>query len=106
MYVCVYVCVRCLYICVCVCGTRRRVLSHVNSTRHRHTSGQTVPNTCKRTVMPLVKSYNIKVSTLKYALINYQSLCNKANGINDYIKDGQTDAVLLTETWLSGGKID
>jgi len=58
------------------------------------------------TIVPLVKSSNIKVKTLRCALINCQSICNKTSRINDYIVDEQIDVAILTETWLSGCEMD
>jgi len=68
--------------------------------------GQVAPNIDNLTLVPLVKSSNIKVKTLKCALINFQSMCNKTSRINDYIVDDQIEVALLTETCLSGCEMD
>jgi len=87
-------------------GANRHIHGHVSYIGRPHAGGQMAPNIDNLTIVPLVKSSNIKVKTLKCVLINCQSMCNKASRINDYIVDEQIDVALLTETWLSGCEMD
>ena len=45
--------------------------------------------------------------TLSIGLINCQSICNKCDDIADIVlRDTDVDALVITETWLSGTDSD
>ena len=87
-------------------GANTHIHGHVSYTRRPRARGQMAPNIDNLTIVPLVKSSNIKVKTLKCALINCQSMCNKTSRINCYIVDEQIDVAILTKAWLSGCEMD
>lgn len=47
-----------------------------------------------------------KRSSIKIGLVNCQSLCNKSDEIADCVRDMDFDALVVTETWLTGNDSD
>ena len=43
---------------------------------------------------------------MSIGLVNCQSVCNKCDDIADYVKDLDLDALVITETWLTGKDSD
>ena len=46
------------------------------------------------------------VQNVSIARINCQSICNKSDEISDVVKDMDLDALVITETWLTGNVSD
>jgi len=46
------------------------------------------------------------MQNVSIGLINYQSICNKFDEIADVVKDMDVDALVITETWLTGNVSD
>jgi len=55
----------------------------------------------------LITPYNgTAVQNVRIFLKNCQSSCNKSDEISDVIKDMDLDALVITETWLTGNVSD
>ena len=46
------------------------------------------------------------VQNVSIGVINCQSICNKSDEISDVVKDMDFDALVITETWLTGNVSD
>ena len=58
--------------------------------------------------VPVTPSYSegVQKTPLKIGLVNCQSLCNKCDEIVDVVREEAFDALVVTETWLTGGISD
>ena len=43
---------------------------------------------------------------MNIGLVNCQSVCNKCDDMADYVKDLDSDALVITEIWLTGNDSD
>ena len=69
---------------------------------------QLAPNAQNLVCAPVTPTYSegVQKTFLKTGLINCQSLCNKYDEIVDVVGEEGFDALVVTETWLSGGMSD
>ena len=54
-----------------------------------------------------ITPYNgTSVQNVSIGLINCQVICNKSDEIYDVVKDMNLDALVITETWMTGNVSD
>ena len=56
--------------------------------------------------MPITPYNGTAVQNVSIGLINCQSICNKSDEISDVVKDMDLDALVITETSLTGNVSD
>ncbi|KAK2138836.1 hypothetical protein LSH36_2340g00003, partial [Paralvinella palmiformis] len=56
--------------------------------------------------VPITPYNGTAVQNVSIGLINCQSICNKSDEISDVVKDMDLDALVITETWLTGNVSD
>ena len=56
--------------------------------------------------VPITPYNGTAVQNVSICLINCQSICNKSDEISDVVKDMDLDALVITETWLTGNVSD
>jgi len=56
--------------------------------------------------VPITPNNGTAVQNVSIGLINCQSICNKSDEISDDVKDMDLDALVITETCLTGNVSD
>ena len=56
--------------------------------------------------LPITPYYETPLQNVNIGLIHFQSICNKSDEISDVVKDMDLDALVITETWLTGNVSD
>ena len=56
--------------------------------------------------VPITPYNGTAVQNVSIGLINCQSICDKSDEISDVINDMDVDALVVTETWLTGNVSD
>ena len=84
-------------------GNTIRLAMRPRSGKHPKQIGSDASNLI---TVPITPYNGTAVQNVSIGLINCQSICNKSDEISDVVKDMDLDALVITETWLTGNVSD